>query len=95
MMNQPDRYTKVILTVIAILLAGILFKDQIPALLSPTKAHALSRLEGVVDENGNQMMLTDVYIRNTDAKPVPVKVIGKVILEWNKPMPVYLVDTSK
>ncbi len=89
---KTDRYTKVILTVIAVLLLALLFKPDVQRALTPTPANAISKLEGVMDSTGSPVLLMDVYVRNTDGVPVPMKTIGKVEVSWEKPMPVYIVE---
>ena len=91
---KTDRYTKIILTVIAVTLICILFRPELQTILRPQAADALTRIPGVVDDNGNTIMLTDVYVRNTDGVPVPIKTVGKVQVFWDKPMPVYIADTT-
>lgn len=92
---KTDRYTKIVLTVIAVTLVLLLFKPQVQQSLTPTSAYALSQIPEVKNDQGQAIMLTDVYVRNTDSVPVPVKTADKVEVYWTKPMPVYLVDTSK
>ncbi len=89
---KTDRYTKVILTIIAVLLLALLFKPDVQKAFTPTSANAVSKLEGVQDPDGTPIMLMDVYVRNTDGVPVPMKAIGKVEVSWDKPMPVYIVE---
>ncbi len=96
MQVNTDRYTKIVLTIIAVTLVLLLFKPQVQQSLTPSPAYALTKLDGVNDAiNGQPIMLTDVYVRNTDGVPVPVKEMNKVEVYWTKPMPVYLADTSK
>ena len=92
---KTDRYTKIVLTVIAVTLVLLLFKPQVQQSLTPTPAYALSQIPEVKNDQGQAIMLTDVYIRNTDSVPVPVKETNKIEVYWTKPMPVYLADTSK
>ena len=88
---KTDRYTKVILTVIAVTLVLLLFKPQVQQSLTPPSAHALT----MTDENGNPVIVSNTYIRNPAKDPVPVKQTDKIEVYWEKPMPVYLVDTKK
>jgi hypothetical protein len=89
---KTDRYTKVILTIIAVTLVMLLFKPQVQQTLTPTSAHALSQ---ITDENGNPIILTNVYVRNKTGDPVPVKPTEKIEVYWEKPMPVYIVEQKK
>lgn len=92
---KTDRYAKTVLTIIAITLVLLLFKPQVQQSLTPTSAHAASKLEGVTGDAGLPLLLTDCYIRNTDNVPVPVKEMQRVEVYWTKPMPVYTVPTPK
>ena len=85
---KTDRYTKIVLTVIAIALIMLLFKPQVQQSLIPPSAHALT----LTDENGNPIVVGNTYIRNLIKDPVPVKPTDKIEVYWEKPMPVYIVD---
>jgi hypothetical protein len=92
---NTDRYTKIVLTIIAVTLVLLLFKPQVQQSLTPTSAYALSQIPEVKNDQGQSIMLEDVFVRNTDGVPVPVKETGKIEVYWTKPMPVYLTDTAK
>jgi hypothetical protein len=89
---KTDRYTKVILTIIAVALVMLVFKPQVQQSLTPPPAQAASNM---TDENGAPIILTNVYVRNLSKDPVPVKEAGKIEVYWEKPMPVYIVDQKK
>ncbi len=88
---KTDRYTKIVLTVIAIALVLLLFKPQVQQSLTPPSAHALT----LTDENGNPVIVSNTMIRNDAKNPVPVKSTDKIEVYWEKPMPVYVVETKK
>ena len=92
---KTDKYTKTVLTIIAITLLLLLFKPQVQEILTPTSAHALTRVEGIVDDKGSPIFLTDVYIRNNEAGAIPVKQTQKIEVYWKDPMPVIMVEKSK
>ena len=89
---KTDRYTKIILTIIAVTLVMLVFKPQVQQTLTPTSAQAASRM---TDENGNPIILTNVYVRNKADDPLLVKSTDKIEVYWDKPMPVYIVEQKK
>ena len=48
---KTDKYTKTILTIIAVTLVLLLFKPQVQQSLTPPSANALTQMEGVVDSS--------------------------------------------
>ena len=92
---KTDKYTKTVLTIIAITLVLLLFKPQVQQSLTPPSANALTQIEGIVDTSGNKVFLTDVLIRNPENMPVSVKPTSKIEVYWEKPMPVYVVEQKK
>ena len=89
---KTDRYTKIILTIIAVALVMLVFKPQVQQTLTPTSAQAASQM---TDENGNPIILTNVYVRNKADDPLLVKSTDKIEVYWDKPMPVYIVEQKK
>ena len=92
---KTDKYTKVVLTIIAITLIMLLFKPQVQQSFTPPSANALTQIDGVVDSSGNKLFLTDVLVRNPDNLAVPVKPTQKIEVYWEKPMPVYVIEQKK
>lgn len=92
MLVQTDRYVKFILTVIAVLLVLLLFKPQLQNILTPTPAHAQTRIEGIVDDEGRRLFLTNVIVRNLPENAIPIVPTDKIKIVWDEPMPVYIVE---
>lgn len=99
---KTDKYTKIILTIIAITLICILFKPEVTKLVTPQTASARIAAD-ILDAEGNPLSVFDVVIQNKDGQPVPV-ILAKPItidpktaikVKWDEPMPVYIVGEKK
>jgi hypothetical protein len=89
---KTDKYTKIVLTIIAITLVLILFKPEVQKLMTPQTVYARA-LPGVLDADGNPLSVSDVIVRNQDAnKPIPIVPTTVIKVEWDKAMPVYIVS---
>ncbi len=99
---KTDKYTKVVLTLIAITLLCILFKPEIGKLVSPQDASARIATD-IFDAEGNPLSVFDVVIQNKEGQSVPVIIMKPVKLDataeikvkWDEPMPVTVISDKK
>jgi hypothetical protein len=92
---KTDKYTKIILTIIAVTLVLILFRPEVQKMVAPQNAYARP-LPGILDTDGRPLSVSDVVVRNSDTNtPVPVVASTVIKVQWDKPMPVYIVNEKE
>jgi len=99
---KTDKYTKVILTIIAITLICIFFKPEVSRMLTPQNSYA--RVDDtLLDASGKPISVFDVIIRNQEGQTIPVTLKSAIQIDptavikvkWDEPMPVYIIEKKK